>query len=85
MYKIPCECGQDYIGETKRTLAAHLMEHQTATRRGETETSAIVAHAWMHPYCPLWDEISIVDQARNMQQRVAVQRSIPHSFVRTGG
>ena len=64
VYKIPCECGQDYIGEPKRVLGTHLKEHQAAMRRGETEKSAIAEHAWTYQHCPLWDKISAVDVAR---------------------
>ena len=39
VYKIPCSCGKEYIGETKRALGTHLKEHQAATRRGEVEVS----------------------------------------------
>ena len=66
VYKIPCSCGQEYIGETKRTsLETRLKEHQAATRRGETEKSAIAEHAWAKQHHPLWDETTILDQARN--------------------
>ena len=37
--------GQKYIGETKKALEMRLKEHQAATRRGETEKSAITEHA----------------------------------------
>ena len=64
VYKIPCECGQDYIGETKRVLRTRLKEHQAATRQGETDKSAIAEHAWTYQHRPLWDKISVVDEAR---------------------
>ena len=53
VYKIPCSCGQEYIGETKRTLETRLKEHQAATRRGETEKSAIAEHAWAKQHLSL--------------------------------
>ena len=34
VYMILCECGQDYIGETKRALGTHLKEHQAASNIG---------------------------------------------------
>ena len=61
MYKIHC---QDYIGETKRVLGTRLKEHQAATRRGETDKSAIAEHAWTYQHPPLWDKISVADEAR---------------------
>ena len=32
VYTLPCNCGKEYTGETKRALATHLKEHQVATR-----------------------------------------------------
>ena len=33
--RVPCSCGREYIGETKRALITHIKEHQSASRRGE--------------------------------------------------
>ena len=65
VYKIPCSCGMEYIGETKRCLGIRMREHQAATKRGETEKSAIAEHAWLNQHRFLWDETSILDQARS--------------------
>ena len=40
-----------------------LKEHQAATRRGETEKSAITEHAWSRHYQSLWEETLILDRA----------------------
>ena len=63
VYKVPCSCGKKYIGETKRAFGTHSKEHQAATRRGEVEKSAIAEHAWAEQHHPLWEEISILEQA----------------------
>ena len=34
VYRIPCSCGQVYIGETKRRLETRLKEHRDACERG---------------------------------------------------
>ena len=62
---IPCSCGQNYIGETKRNLEARLKEHQTATRRGKMDKLAIAEHAWEEQHQPQWNNIKIIDHARN--------------------
>ena len=64
VYSIPCSCGLKYIGKTKRSLETHLKEHQAATRRGETEISAIAEHAWEKQHHSQWDNITILDHAR---------------------
>ena len=63
IYEIPCSCGPKYIGETKRALETRLNEHQAATRRGETEKSAITEHAWSRHHQLLWEEAQILDRA----------------------
>ena len=65
VYEIPCSCGQLYIGETKRALDTWLKEHQVATRRGETEKSAIAEHAWSQHHQPLWGETKVLDHTGN--------------------
>ena len=46
VYRIPCSCGQVYIGETKQRLETRLKEHQDACERGMMEKSAVAEHAW---------------------------------------
>ena len=65
VYQIPCSCGHVYIGETKRALDTRIKEHRAATRRGETEKSAIAEHAWGQQHPILWEETSVLDQAKN--------------------
>ena len=65
MYSISCSCGQNYIGETKRNLEARLKEHQTATRQGETNKSAIAEHAWEEQHQPQSNNIKMIDHVRN--------------------
>ena len=35
VYRIPCECGKVYIGETSRTFTTRLVQHQAHNRLGE--------------------------------------------------
>ena len=65
MYQIPCSCGNVYIGEMKRALETRIKEHRAATRRGKTEKSAIAEHAWGQQHPILWEETSVLDQAKN--------------------
>ena len=66
VYKIPCSCGKEYIGETKRMLETRLKEHKAATRRGEIEKSAVAEHAWKEDHPPLWDEVEILAHANRV-------------------
>jgi predicted GIY-YIG superfamily endonuclease len=45
VYSLPCQCGNEYIGETGRPLSIRVKEHQTALKKVETTTSKLVEHA----------------------------------------
>ena len=54
--KVPCSCGKEYIGETKRALGTCIKEHQSATRGREREKSTTAEHAWAEQHHPAWDK-----------------------------
>ena len=45
VYKIPCECGKMYIGETGRSMRERLMEHDRDILFTRTQTSAVSKYA----------------------------------------
>ena len=45
VYRIPCECGLLYIGETGRNLSLRLKEHKTDCEKAELEKSAVAKHS----------------------------------------
>jgi aromatic ring-cleaving dioxygenase len=45
IYRVPCECGQVYIGQTGRLVATRLTEHRRNIRLDQPEKSAIAEHA----------------------------------------
>ena len=45
VYRILCECGLVYIGETSRNLSLCLKEHKTNCEKTELEKSAVVKHS----------------------------------------
>ena len=46
VYRIPCECGLVYIGETGRSLSLCLKKHKTNCEKVELEKSAVAKHSW---------------------------------------
>jgi hypothetical protein len=46
VYRIPCECGLVYIGETGRNLSVRLKEHKTNCEKAEQDKSAVAKHTW---------------------------------------
>ena len=45
VFRIPCECGEVYIGETGRPMQDRIKEHDRDIRLARTETSAVSEHA----------------------------------------
>ena len=67
VYRIPCSCGQVYIGETKRRLETRLKEHRDACERGMMEKSAVAEHAWEHQHPIHWEETTVLDHGRGQE------------------
>ena len=53
-----------YRGDEESPRDLH-KKHRAATRREETEKSAIAKHAWGQQHRILWEETSVLDQAKN--------------------
>ena len=61
MYRIPCECGKLYIGETGRTLPTRLKEHRAHCHRGDHfEKSAILKHSHIKDHQIDWQAAQLI-------------------------
>ena len=85
VYRIPCECGKVYIGETGRSFATRLKEHKAAYKLGQWEKSAIVKHSQEKDHRIKWDEsqlIATVKQwhSRRIRESIEIKRhdTVPH-------
>lgn len=45
VYKIPCDCGKSYVGETRRNITTRLTEHIRSIKNSDTTRSALAEHA----------------------------------------
>jgi hypothetical protein len=59
VYRIPCECGRQYAGETSRPLGTGLKEHKYNLRLGVVEKSKLAAHAVEEDHRNDWDKTDI--------------------------
>ena len=59
VYRIPCECGKVYIGETGRPMQDRIKEHDRDIRLASTET-AVSEHAHNTGHKPLWNEVNLL-------------------------
>ena len=49
VYRIPCSCGQVYIGTTKRSTNTRLQEHKRCCRLQQRDKSSVAEHALENP------------------------------------
>ena len=89
VYRIPCSCGEVYIGETVRRLETRVKEHRDACQKGALEKSALAEHAWKNHHPIKWEEVSVVDRARIAKElliKEAIHFGLNHpSLNREGG
>ena len=57
------------VGETKRTLATRIKENKAACRLAAFERSAVAEHAWQEGHEINWDDVEILDNAKDLQKR----------------
>ena len=62
VYRIPCECGKVYIGETGRAMQDRIKEHDRDIRVVHTQTSAVSEHANETGHLPLWNQVKFIDR-----------------------
>ncbi|XP_022111524.1 uncharacterized protein LOC110990735 [Acanthaster planci] len=60
VYRIPCECGKVYIGETGRGLTTRLNEHRAHGRWGDLEKSAIIKHSSTEDHQVHWQQAHLI-------------------------
>ena len=60
VYRIPCECGLVYIGETGQNLSLRLKEHKANCEKAELEKSAVAEQSWTNDHGIKWNEASIL-------------------------
>ena len=68
VYRISCDCGRVYIGETIRRFETRLKEHKEAHRKADTDTSVVAEHSWNTQHAIQWGETTILDQARRTKE-----------------
>ena len=80
VYKIPCECGKVYIGETGRSFNTRIKEYKTCQRL--EDKSAIVKHAQQQQHKINWEDSSLttsIPQILRNQRPVFIFNSVSNS------
>ena len=68
IYQIPCECGDNYIGKTSKTLNERLKEHQRGIRRMDKNNSVAV-HVRDTGHNISWENAKIMLKEDNKMRR----------------
>jgi len=70
VYRIPCECGKVYIGETGRSLQERIKEHDRDMWLARIQTFAVSEHANKTGHHPLWNKVKFIDQDSHWYTRM---------------
>ena len=50
IYRIPCECGKVYIGQSRWSIQLRIKEHKRHMRLVQPDKSAVAEHSFNHDY-----------------------------------
>ena len=96
VYRILCtNCPRAYIGQTSRTLAQQIKEHQRSVRYSDIATSVLAEHSNSTGHPIQWDEVHVIDTCPHTSRRCLLESwaihkepnplnrelgSLPHSY-----
>jgi hypothetical protein len=89
VYRIPCECGKVYIGQTGRSIEARCKEHMRHRRLDQPEKSAVAEHSFNTGHQIDFNSTSVLERASEYMDRLvkeAIQIKLNHkNFNRVNG
>jgi predicted GIY-YIG superfamily endonuclease len=89
VYRIPCECGRVYIGQTGRSMDIRLKEHQRHIRLEHPDKSAIAEHSIDQAHHIQFHNASILATKTRYMDRIvreAIEIELhPYNINREGG
>jgi hypothetical protein len=89
VYRIPCECGRVYIGQTGRSVDIRIKEHQRHIRLNHPDKSAVAEHSIDQGHRIQFHDASILATKTRYMDRI-VRKAIeiefhPYNINREGG
>ncbi|XP_071441632.1 uncharacterized protein [Hetaerina americana] len=76
VYSIPCECGEEYIGETGRTIETRIKEHKRHLRLYQPSKSAVAEHAIDCDHAIRWEETKMLHHSKGYWDRLTKEKGI---------
>jgi hypothetical protein len=89
LYRIPCECGEVYVGQTGRSTETRCKEHVRHIRLEQPEKSAVAEHSINSGHRIAFSSTSVLDKAAGYVDRLvkgaSENRLNFNNFNRDGG
>jgi hypothetical protein len=88
VYRIPCECGKVYIGQTGRSIDTRCKEHIRHIRLDQPEKSAVAEHSINAVHKIDFNNVSVLDRASGYIDRLfkeAIQIRLNQNINRDNG
>ena len=68
VYRVPCECGAAYIGETGRNLKLRLSEHKRSVKNKDPN-NGVAVHVQLTNHKIVWDNAEGLTNEQNWTKR----------------
>jgi hypothetical protein len=89
VYRVPCTCGEVYVGQTRRNIYTRIQEHKQALKKLEQNKSAIAEHSIKRDHIIDWENAKLLHYEPTYNKRLVKEaieiKKHPFNFNREDG